>query len=379
MAEMNPPEDMRRYSSVWANQYLGVGHARSTLNSPQAWSAGKNEAGEYVEMDLGNTSLVRGIILQGRGGSHYGQFVKTYKVAYSMDERHWHPVSGEFFGGVGGSNKTDMLPTAVEARYVRIIVLSWQHHISLRAGVIACPACSHEFRASSENCACGDSAFCKAEETCIFDAASGSGSCERGDACIPGYKKATEGCACGSSRVTICGAEDTCVVDRHGSGTCHAEEECAANGNAERGSCACGDCSVEICRSGALCEVADGRGTCHDACPSFSRPAAAKCACGKESTILCEDQQSCVIDGTSLGCIDPCPSGQEKASARCACGTSGVAVCSAGDTCVVDCDRNGFCASGTVTGPRHRNTNTTTEARFWSSSARLRQVISTAQ
>ena len=40
----NPPETSRTYSSVFGNDAIGTGHARSMLDSPQAWSAADNAA-----------------------------------------------------------------------------------------------------------------------------------------------------------------------------------------------------------------------------------------------------------------------------------------------------------------------------------------------
>ena len=47
---LNPPESSRSYSSVWAKDKPGTGHARSMLDSPQAWSAGRNVRGEWLQI-----------------------------------------------------------------------------------------------------------------------------------------------------------------------------------------------------------------------------------------------------------------------------------------------------------------------------------------
>merc|ERR1712185_126728 len=39
---VNPPESSRRYSSIWGDNAIGTGHARSMLDSSQAWSAKEN-------------------------------------------------------------------------------------------------------------------------------------------------------------------------------------------------------------------------------------------------------------------------------------------------------------------------------------------------
>jgi len=42
---VNPLEKDRSYSSVWAGDGIGTGHARSMIGSPQAWSAQHNQDG----------------------------------------------------------------------------------------------------------------------------------------------------------------------------------------------------------------------------------------------------------------------------------------------------------------------------------------------
>ena len=44
--EVNPLESSRSYSSVWGDDAVGTGHARSMLDSDQAWSAGSFSVGE---------------------------------------------------------------------------------------------------------------------------------------------------------------------------------------------------------------------------------------------------------------------------------------------------------------------------------------------
>jgi hypothetical protein len=63
---LNPAETARTYSSVWSGQAPGVGHARSMLNSDQAWSAKTNQKGEWVQVDLGSEQTVAGVVTQAR-------------------------------------------------------------------------------------------------------------------------------------------------------------------------------------------------------------------------------------------------------------------------------------------------------------------------
>ena len=129
------PEDKRSYSSVWNNEAVGTGHARSVINSPQAWSAKTNQAGEWIQMDLGAEKTVVGTVIQPRGENF--QYVSEYTVSTSLDGESWTDAPGVYNG-----HATDLKEnifsdgSSVRARYVRMIVNTWYSHISLRADVL---------------------------------------------------------------------------------------------------------------------------------------------------------------------------------------------------------------------------------------------------
>jgi len=129
------PEKLRAYSSTWNNNAKGTGHARSMLNSAQAWSAKKNSAGQWMQIDLGKVKSVAGTVIEPRVGN--GQYVTAYTVKYSTDGRKWHAVAGTYYGRKG-RKVTSLFPKKVTARYVRLIVQKWQGHISMRADAVIC-------------------------------------------------------------------------------------------------------------------------------------------------------------------------------------------------------------------------------------------------
>jgi hypothetical protein len=47
---LNPVYGAVQFSSVWANDPTGRGHGQGRLNSPQAWSAGANSAGQWFQV-----------------------------------------------------------------------------------------------------------------------------------------------------------------------------------------------------------------------------------------------------------------------------------------------------------------------------------------
>ena len=129
------PEDKRSYSSVWSDEAVGTGHARSVINSPQAWSAKTNQAGEWIQLDLGAEKTVVGTVIQPRGEDY--QYVTSYTVSYSLDGNSWSEAPGTY-DGHGTDIKEHIFSggKSVRARYVRVIVKTWSGHISLRADVL---------------------------------------------------------------------------------------------------------------------------------------------------------------------------------------------------------------------------------------------------
>ena len=51
-----------RASSVWGNNAIGSGAGQGNLDSPQAWSAGTAQAGEWWQMDLTQPCEIVGVV-----------------------------------------------------------------------------------------------------------------------------------------------------------------------------------------------------------------------------------------------------------------------------------------------------------------------------
>jgi hypothetical protein len=132
---LNPPECDRTYSSVWSNEVCGTGHARSMLDSPQAWSAGVNNAGQWMRIDAGSALLVWGVRAQARA-TYSDQKVTAFTVQYSTDDSAWSNVDGNARFTDASGEFDARFATPVMAQYIRITVVSWAHHISMRAGLL---------------------------------------------------------------------------------------------------------------------------------------------------------------------------------------------------------------------------------------------------
>ena len=69
---------------------IGTGHARSMLDSHQAWSAQHNNHDQWMIIDAGRRCAVGGIIVQGRGHSCQNQKVTRVKVLVSDSSQSDH-------------------------------------------------------------------------------------------------------------------------------------------------------------------------------------------------------------------------------------------------------------------------------------------------
>ena len=128
--ELNPPESSRKYSTVYSNQAPGVGHARSMLDSDQAWSAAHNVVDQWMEIDMGAKNYIAGVVVQGRKGST--QRVTSFDV--SIDGK--KITSTLKYTSSKDTRQTYTFGKPVIGRKVRFRVKGWNSHASMRAGVI---------------------------------------------------------------------------------------------------------------------------------------------------------------------------------------------------------------------------------------------------
>ena len=135
---INLPEENRSYSSVWDNDSIGTGHARSMINSLRSWSAGTNNTDQYAILDLETPTSILGVVIQGRSDEWTNnQYITKYSVEYSQDNNNWIPFNTIFNGNSDGETLvTNNFTNPIKARYFKIIAVEWNNHISARIGLI---------------------------------------------------------------------------------------------------------------------------------------------------------------------------------------------------------------------------------------------------
>jgi hypothetical protein len=138
---LNPAESARSYSSVWLNDAVGTGHARSMLDSAQAWSS-TPDATQYMTIALGSAQAVAGVVTQGRAvetPSNNAQWVLTYQVQTSQDCSDYVYVEcGRVF--TANTDQTTSVQAVfaapVQASCVRLLPQTWSVWVSMRAAVL---------------------------------------------------------------------------------------------------------------------------------------------------------------------------------------------------------------------------------------------------
>jgi len=130
----NVPAANRTASSTYNDASLTP--AYSTLSSSSAWAASSAVTGQYLTLDLGSVQTVYGVVTKGRQGS-YAQWVKKYTVSYSNDNVNYTPLGITFPGNIDQNTEaTNIFPSAITARYVRITETDYNSHPCMRVDLI---------------------------------------------------------------------------------------------------------------------------------------------------------------------------------------------------------------------------------------------------
>ncbi|XP_037553064.1 lactadherin isoform X2 [Nematolebias whitei] len=127
---------------TWHPQFARLDKAGKT----NAWSPAQNNRSEWIQVDLGKTKRLTGIITQGAKDFGVVQFVSEFKVVFSHDGTAWSTVKNEdgtkdkiFQGNVdNSSHKKNVFQLPFYARYVRVVPWEWHERITLRLELLGC-------------------------------------------------------------------------------------------------------------------------------------------------------------------------------------------------------------------------------------------------
>jgi len=96
----------------------------------------------FLQVDLGEVRQVNGVVVQGRGAK-FTHYVKTFRLAVSVDGDHFLPCTSDDGDGIFMGNENANTPMvrqvapAVAARFVRFTPISWHQRAAMRVEVIS--------------------------------------------------------------------------------------------------------------------------------------------------------------------------------------------------------------------------------------------------
>ncbi|XP_069674564.1 lactadherin-like isoform X2 [Periplaneta americana] len=124
-----------------------VRYARLHQPRGRAWCAKHKSPNEWILVDLGVAAQITGVMTQGRGDRD--EWVTDFTLSYSQDAFRWEFVNDPYGNRkvfVGNSDAHSLrhsyLDQPVTARFVRLHILHWYRHPSLRLEIIGCQECN---------------------------------------------------------------------------------------------------------------------------------------------------------------------------------------------------------------------------------------------
>uniref|UniRef100_A0A1W7RGB8 Lactadherin-like protein n=1 Tax=Agkistrodon contortrix contortrix TaxID=8713 RepID=A0A1W7RGB8_AGKCO len=129
-------------SMTWHPYYARL----DNTGKSNAWTALRNQPGEWLQIDLLKVKKVSGIITQGARDFGHIQYVAAYKVAYSNDGKSWTVYHDDKTNSIklfqgnhdNNSHKKNMFDVPFHARFVRILPEAWHNRITLRVELLGC-------------------------------------------------------------------------------------------------------------------------------------------------------------------------------------------------------------------------------------------------
>ncbi|TNN53351.1 Macrophage mannose receptor 1 [Liparis tanakae] len=115
---------------------------KARLNGNSCWmpSGTQPVASSWIQVDLGESRKVTGIVIQGCPQNDH--WLTKFKIQHSADGNSWkdHTEDGQFFPGSTDRNSavTQLLGTPVSTRYVRLLPVEFRGQAGLRFDVLGC-------------------------------------------------------------------------------------------------------------------------------------------------------------------------------------------------------------------------------------------------
>ena len=150
---VNPPESKRLYSSSFPDEHTPdddenpatmLDQFGSMLYSDDSWSADNNAPGEWMQIDIGATLNITAVVIQARScvsnscDASNPQRVTEFQLLFANNPNGPFADGGNYSVSTDKTNLCELISvqTGAAARYLRFVVIDWNGHISMRAGVV---------------------------------------------------------------------------------------------------------------------------------------------------------------------------------------------------------------------------------------------------
>ncbi|XP_072016914.1 uncharacterized protein [Amphiura filiformis] len=143
-------------SSAWSSTNVwNTGPQNARLNHQEiagvnagSWVAATNDLNPWIQVNLGATMWVSGVMIQGRNSEIVIQMVTQFKVAYNIYGSEWKHVTTVdneddliFEGNTDRDTiETRLFPSPIRATVIRILPIMWVDYASMRFDLIGCEA-----------------------------------------------------------------------------------------------------------------------------------------------------------------------------------------------------------------------------------------------
>jgi hypothetical protein len=126
-------------SSTWAGDGFSAAHFTPWLNSDLGWAAGTNNTSQFITLNYDSPAYIKGIVVQPRAASG-GQWITKADIQTSLDGSVWTTAlsNATINSSITDDNRIDF-SAPVYAKYVKLLPLTWNNHITIRLGMLVKP------------------------------------------------------------------------------------------------------------------------------------------------------------------------------------------------------------------------------------------------
>ncbi|CAF0807290.1 unnamed protein product [Brachionus calyciflorus] len=133
------------YPSMW-DPDCHEKFSRLYVENGKAWCAKHRSDAEWLQIDLGVSAKITGVIIQGRTGKQ--EWVTSFMISFSTDAFQWQYITDKYgnqkvFQGNfdDHSIKHNYFDQSINARFIKFHTLQWYKHPSMRVEILGCQEC----------------------------------------------------------------------------------------------------------------------------------------------------------------------------------------------------------------------------------------------